>query len=155
VTAALRFLALLGVSAFVGSLALDAQDLGIRQYKPKSTLVVAAHTVARAKYPVIDIHSHHDELTPDRYAQVVREMDGLNLQILVNLSGGTGTELQRKLDVVRTSTAPTRMVQFANLDFDDIDQAGYGARQAARLEADVKAGARGVKIFYKFCLTGK
>ena len=90
-----------------------------------------------------------------RYAQVVREMDGLNLQILVNLSGGTGSELQQKLDVVRTSAAPTRMVQFANLDFSDIDQAGYGARQAARLAADVKAGARGLKIFKNFGMTVK
>ena len=154
-TAALRFLSLLAVLALVGSLGLDAQDLGIRQYKPKSTLVVPAHTVARAKYPVIDIHSHHDDLTPDRYAQVVREMDGLNLQILVNLSGGTGPELQRKLDVVRTSAAPTRMVQFANLDFSDIDQAGYGARQSARLAADVKAGAKGLKIFKNFGMTVK
>jgi predicted TIM-barrel fold metal-dependent hydrolase len=155
VTAALRYTVLLGLSALAASLALDAQDLGIRQYKPKSTLVVPAHAVPRAKYPVIDIHSHHDDLTPERYAQVVHEMDGLNLQVLVNLSGGTGPELRRKLDVVRASAAPARMVQFANLDFSDVDQAGYGARQAARLEADVKAGAKGLKIFKNFGMTVK
>src|SRR6185295_10480288 len=30
----------------------------IRDYKPRSTLVVPQHPVPRAKYPVIDIHSH-------------------------------------------------------------------------------------------------
>jgi len=30
----------------------------IREYKPKSTLVVPQHPVPRAKFPVIDIHSH-------------------------------------------------------------------------------------------------
>ena len=30
----------------------------ISEYKPKSTLVVPQHPVPRAKFPVIDIHSH-------------------------------------------------------------------------------------------------
>ena len=30
----------------------------IREYKPKSQLVTPQHPVPRAKYPVIDIHSH-------------------------------------------------------------------------------------------------
>ena len=61
-----------------------AQDLSIREYKPKSTLVVPAHPVPRAKYPVIDVHSHHWQLTSESYAQVVRDMDALNLRVLVN-----------------------------------------------------------------------
>ena len=87
-----------------------AQDLGIRQYKPTSRLVVAQHPVPRAKYPVIDIHSHHWNLNADRWAAVVREMDTLNLRILVNLSGGTGGRLRQNLSVVANSPAPARMV---------------------------------------------
>ena len=109
----------------------------------------------RAKYPVIDIHSHHFDLSAERWATVVREMDGLNLRLLVNLSGGTGDELRRKIAVVANSPAPTRMVQFANLDFDDLNQLGYGPRAAARLEADVKAGARGLKIYKNLGMTLK
>jgi len=139
----------------LAAIAVTAQDLGIRQYKPKSTLVVPAHPVPRAKYPVIDVHSHHFELSAERWATVVREMDGLNLRLLVNLSGGTGDELRRKIAVVANSPAPTRMVQFANLDFDDLNQLGYGRRAAARLEADVKAGARGLKIYKNFGMTLK
>jgi predicted TIM-barrel fold metal-dependent hydrolase len=119
-----------------------AQDLGIRQYKPKSTLVVAEHPVPRAKYPVIDIHSHHGRLTPERWADIVKEMDEQHLQVLVNLSGGTGARLGEALKVIADSPAPDRMVFFANLDFSDLDQPGYGARAAARLEADLTAGAR-------------
>ena len=143
------------IAAFgVGSVVV-AQDLGIREYKPKSTLVVAEHPVPRAKYPVIDIHSHHYGLTAERWTGVVTEMDALNLRILVNLSGGTGATLRRNLEVVRSSPAPTRMVQFANLDFSDLNEPGYGARAAARLEADVKAGAKGLKIFKDFGMTVK
>ena len=132
-----------------------AQDLGIREYKPKSTLVVPGHPVPRAKYPVIDIHSHHPRLTAESWAQVVKDMDALNLRILVNLSGGTGARLRDGIEMVRRSPAPDRMVFFANLDFSDLDQPGYGRRAAARLEQDIATGARGLKIFKNLGLTLK
>jgi predicted TIM-barrel fold metal-dependent hydrolase len=137
------------------SAAVVAQDLSIREYKPTSTLMVPAHPVPRAKYPVIDVHSHHGQLTPERYAQVVREMDGLNLRVLVNLSGGSGDRLKEMLAVIAGSPAPDRMLVFANLDLRDLDQPGYGRRAAARLAADIAAGARGLKIFKNLGLTVK
>jgi predicted TIM-barrel fold metal-dependent hydrolase len=119
----------------------------ITDYEPRSTLVVAAHEVPRAKFPVVDIHSHHPvPMTPDYYARVVASMDPLNLQVLVNLSGGSGDRLRRGLEAIRTSPHPDRMVLFANVDFDDVGP-GFGARAARQLEADIKAGARGLKIF--------
>ena len=142
--------ALAAWSALVG-----AQDLSIREYKPRSTLVVPAHPVPQAKYPVIDVHSHHSRLTPAGYAQLVREMDALNLRVLVNLSGGTGEGLKEMLATVAASPAPDRMVVFANLDFSDVDAPGYGRRAAARLEADIAAGARGLKIFKNLGLSVK
>jgi predicted TIM-barrel fold metal-dependent hydrolase len=141
--------------ALVLSATPSAQDLRIREYKPKSTLVVAQHPVPRAKYPVIDVHSHHWDLTADRWATVVREMDSLNLRILVNLSGGTGARLRQNLSVVASSAAPTRMVQFANMDYSDINDPLFGHRVALRLEEDAKAGARGLKIFKDFGLSLK
>jgi uncharacterized protein len=148
-------LLLVGAAALAASAAVVAQDLSIRQYKPKSTLVVPAHPVPRAKYPVIDVHSHHSRLTRDDYARVVRDMDALNLRVLVNLSGGSGEEMKGMLAMIAASPAPDRMVVFANPDFSDIDVPGYGRRAAARLEADVAAGARGLKIFKNLGLSVK
>jgi uncharacterized protein len=34
-------------------------SLTIEEYQPKSTLVVKEHKIERAKFPFIDIHSHH------------------------------------------------------------------------------------------------
>jgi len=62
----------------------------IEEYQPKSTLVVKEHKIERAKFPFIDIHSHHWEVTPEYVDKLVKEMDSINLQVLVNLSGGTG-----------------------------------------------------------------
>jgi predicted TIM-barrel fold metal-dependent hydrolase len=82
-------------------------------------------------------------------------MDALHLQVLVNLSGGSGARLVDGLKIIAGSPAPDRMVLFANLDFGDVDQPGYGQRAAARLEADIRAGARGLKIFKNLGLSLK
>src|SRR3954468_15002073 len=68
----------------------------IREYHPRSTLVAPQHPVPRAKFPVIDIHSHHPTpISPEQYAEVVKAMDQLNIRLLVNLSGSWGENLRR------------------------------------------------------------
>src|SRR4051812_17268645 len=68
----------------------------IRDYKPRSTLVVAQHPVPRAKYPVIDIHSHQPApISGAQFDTLVTQMDSLNLQLLVNASGASGDQLVR------------------------------------------------------------
>ncbi len=119
----------------------------IREYKPKSTLVVPQHPVARAKFPVIDIHSHHPTpITSEQFAKVVQAMDQQNLRLLINLSGGWGDRLRQGLDAIKNSPYPDRMVLFANVDFSNIGP-GSGERLAKQLEADIKAGAKGFKVF--------
>src|SRR5688572_27383217 len=49
----------------------------IVDYRPKSTLVVTEHVVPKAKFPVVDIHSHQSA-TAENMARLVREMDALN-----------------------------------------------------------------------------
>jgi predicted TIM-barrel fold metal-dependent hydrolase len=127
----------------------------IREYKPRSTLVVPAHPVPKAKFPVVDIHSHHPTpMTPGYYETVVKSMDAVGLQVLVNLSGGSGTRLRDGLDAIRKSPFPDRMVLFANVDFRDVGP-GFGAKAASTLEADIKAGAKGLKIFKNLGLTAR
>lgn len=120
----------------------------ITQYKPKSTLIVAQNPTPRAKYPIIDIHSHQpNPMPPGKFDEVVASMNALNLRLLVNLSGGTGEALKAGLDAIAKSPHKDRMVLFANVDFSGGVGAGFGQKAAAQLEADIKAGARGLKIF--------
>jgi uncharacterized protein len=120
----------------------------IVDYKPRSTLVVAQHKVPRAKFPVIDIHSHQpNPISPERFAHVVKGMDANNLQILVNLSGGSGERLRQGLAAIRSSPHKDRMVIFANVDWSGVGTPGWAATAAAQLEADIKAGAKGLKVF--------
>jgi predicted TIM-barrel fold metal-dependent hydrolase len=116
----------------------------IRDYKPRSTLVVPQHPVPRAKYPVIDIHSHQPApISAEQLRTVVSSMDPLNLRVLVNVSGATGNNLVRSVAAIRDTPYRDRMVMFTNISFMNVGP-GYGQRAAQQLEADVKAGALGL-----------
>ena len=116
----------------------------IRDYKPRSTLVVPQHPVPRAKYPVIDIHSHQPApISADQLRAVVSSMDPLNLRVLVNASGTSGDELVRSIAAIRNTPYRDRMFMFSNITFRNVGP-GYGQRAAQQLEADVKAGALGL-----------
>ena len=119
----------------------------IVDYRPKSTLVVEEHPVPRAKFPVVDIHSHTGP-TPETIDRLIHEMDALNIRVLNNLSGGYGPDLKQRVDYIRGTKYANRFTVFANgLDaFRDVEP-GYGRKAAAQLEQDVRNGAIGVKIF--------
>ena len=116
----------------------------IREYKPRSTLIVPAHPVPRAKFPAIDFHGHPPALTsPEVIDRVGAAMDSLNLQLMVNASGSSGPRLTQQLEAVRASRYRDRFVMFTTLNLREVGP-GSGARIAAQLEADIKAGAVGV-----------
>jgi predicted TIM-barrel fold metal-dependent hydrolase len=116
----------------------------IREYKPRSTLVVAEHKVPRAKFPVVDFHGHPPpQLTAGRLAEVVESMTPVNLQVMINANSTTGDALRQALDVIRAGKYQDRMVMFTGLDLRNV-QRGSGQKLAQQLEADVNAGALGV-----------
>jgi len=117
----------------------------IREYKPHSTLVVPQHPVPRAKYPVIDIHSHQPApIGGQQLATVVQSMDPLNLRVLVNASGATGDRLVQSVAAIRNSPYKDRMVMFTNIAFQEPVGPGFGQRVAKQIEDDVKNGALGI-----------
>jgi uncharacterized protein len=129
----------------------------IREYKPHSTLVVPQHPVPRAKFPVIDIHSHQPApISNEQLATVVKSMDPLNLRVLVNASGATGDRLKQSIAAIAATPYKDRMVMFTNIDFRERVGPGFGQKVAQQIEADVKAGALGVgEIMKDFGLRAK
>jgi predicted TIM-barrel fold metal-dependent hydrolase len=112
--------------------------------------VVPQHLVTRAKYPFIDVHNHQNSQMPvAQLDKLVKDMDGINLQVMVNLSGGYGGTLEKGVANMK-GHYKNRFVVFANIDFTDIDAPGYSHRAAAQLERDVHNGAQGLKIFKNF-----
>jgi len=116
----------------------------ITDYKPKSTLVVPEHPVPRAKFPVVDIHGHPPALvSPQTIQTVLDAMNKLNIQVMVQANGASGDRLKQQLDGIAASGHKDRFAVFTSVNWRSIGP-GFGARAAAQLEADIKAGARGL-----------
>ena len=128
----------------------------IREYKPRSTLVVPVHSVPRAKYPVVDIHGHPPALVSDSIINRVGVgMDALNLQVMVSANGTSGDRLKQQVDAIRASRYNGRFVMFTTVNLRDVGP-GSGVKLAAQLEADVKAGAVGIgELMKSFGMSNK
>lgn len=125
------------------------ESMTLEEYEPVSTLVVDEHPVVKARYPFIDVHSHHFRaatFTDEEMADVIADMDGLNMAIAVNLSGGSGDQLKTMVESMK-GRYPSRFVVFANIDFTGIGQEGWTERTVTQLERDVANGAQGLKIY--------
>jgi predicted TIM-barrel fold metal-dependent hydrolase len=123
-----------------------AQDLTFEEYNPTSTLVVEGEVVNRAKFPFIDVHGHQYRMSEQDLGPVVAAMDTLNLQVMVNLSGRSGEVLKKALENANTNY-PGRFVVFANVDFSQVGSPNWTENAVAQLEADVAAGAVGLKVY--------
>ena len=123
-----------------------SQDLSFEEYNPKSTLVVPGDSILKAKYPFIDVHGHQYRMPNQDLAPVVAAMDTLNMAIMVNLSGRTGSDLIKSMENINTNF-PGRFVLFCNIDFDGAGAPGWIDEKVAQLELDVKNGAVGLKVY--------
>lgn len=141
------------------------------EYYPPSTLVVPETRVTRTKFPFVDVHAHFFGMAEDDLSPFVAEMNEMNMAVAVNLSGrgfrrtelpdgtaqfslGNSDHLERAVENVRKS-APNRFLVFTNLDIHNLGEPGWQERVLAELEADVRAGAQGLKIYKGLGLEAK
>jgi len=129
--------------------------LFLQDYRPQSQLVTPETHVPRASFPAIDAHNHlpidHPRMVNIDLDQMIREMDFVNIRTIVNLSGGTGDLLKRNVQAM-DAAYPGRFATFCNVDWTDVGEPGWSDAATAQLAADVKAGARGLKIFKRLGL---
>jgi len=121
--------------------------MSVEDYQPRSTLVVPAHHLTRARYRFADVHNHQDSMmSQEKLDGVVAQMDSLGLGVMVNLNGGFGKRLRQGVCNMNLQH-PGRFILFANIDFSRIDSPDYPRRAADQFAEDVRNGAQGLKIF--------
>ena len=141
----MKLIAVVGLS--LCSFSLMAQtDLTFEEYNPISTLVVPGDSIKRAKYPFIDIHSHQFQMAKQDLSTLIKDMDEMNMGIMINLSGGSGDGLKGAIMNINDHF-PNRFGVFANVNFGGAGGDGWGEKAAKQLEEDVKNGAKGLKIY--------
>ncbi len=122
-------------------------SISFEDYDPPSTLVVPEHPIDHAKFPFIDVHSHHWRMAEQDLDLLIRQMDSLNMAIVVNLSGRGGQALHGMLENVKKYGYENRIVCFTNINIQSIDDPDYISSTLQQLEYDHSIGARGLKIY--------
>ncbi|MES2331864.1 MAG: amidohydrolase family protein [Bacteroidota bacterium] len=135
-------------------LASAQSKMDFEKYNPVSTLVVPGKQVTHAKFPFIDVHNHQWNMASQSIPELLKEMDQLNMKIMVNLSGKSGQDLMNGIKHVKETT-PNRVLQFANISFTGFGETKWTENTVKQLEQDVKAGANGLKIFKTLGLESK
>lgn len=133
----------------------DIKELKLRDWQPRSMLIVKSTEVPKPASPVIDVHNHlgggKGFLTADRVKRYLDEMDAAGVRTVVNLDGGWDERLKETLAAL-DEAHPGRFLTYALVNFDGIDDADWSAREAKRLEEGFKAGAKGLKFHKTFGL---
>lgn len=148
------------LAALAGGTALaQKKPLDITQFEPRSMLQAAETEAARARFPVIDIHTHLSwaaksekgvSLVGDRNfivppAELLAVMDRKNLRTMVNLTGGYGEGLRQS--VARyDKTHPGRFLTFTEPMWARASEPGYSKAQGEAIQQAKRDGARGVKV---------
>jgi predicted TIM-barrel fold metal-dependent hydrolase len=137
----------------------DPKPLDLSQYEPKSMLHVHESHVARAKFPLIDIHTHISvstkseagvELAADRQylgtpQELLPVMERKNIRAMVNLTGGYEKGLADT--VAKYDRAyPGKFYTFTEPSYTRFKEPDYPKLQAQAIEQAHRDGARGLKI---------
>ena len=135
------------------------EALSLSDYQPTSMLHARETHVARARYPVIDIHTHITEsstsingvdlaserdfhATPD---ELIPVMDRKNIRTMVNLTGGFGAGLTETLEKYDKSYRD-RFYTFTEPCYSRFLEPDYPRIQAEAIQQARRDGARGLKI---------
>lgn len=121
------------------------EKIDFEKYDPVSTLVVPESKITQSKFPFIDVHNHQSMATQD-LTLLIKEMDKMNMAVMVNLSGQGGDRLKQSLKNVKDHN-PKRFILFTNINFNGIGEEDWGEKAVYQLEEDIKNGANGLKIF--------
>ena len=147
------FLVFLGLTYWlIGRIQYRLKVMDIEEYSPVSTLKVPEHTLTRAKFPFIDVHNHQFTMPVQNLDKLVKEMDELNMKVMVNLSGFRGKYLEWSLENVNEKYG-NRFVLFLNIDFEDLDDEGWPHETLSIMEEAVKQGVKGLKVYKNLGLT--
>ena len=114
----------------------------LKDYRPKSIYKIPVTEIAKAKFPIIDMHSHPYAKTPEEIAQWVRTMDEVGVEKTIILTMATGTEfdeINRKYSIY-----PERFEMWCGFDLAGYDKPGFPTAAVKELERCRNAGARGV-----------
>ncbi|MGB9236606.1 MAG: amidohydrolase family protein [Terriglobales bacterium] len=121
----------------------------LKDFHPEPALRSAAHEIRRAKFPVIDVHTHTNDAAGigERVdpKEMIARMDRLNIETIVILTGMWGDKLQAIIDNM-VKPYPGRFIVFTQFDWSKVDDPNFGQLMVRQIDDSVARGARGLKV---------
>jgi uncharacterized protein len=114
----------------------------LKDYRPQSIYKIPVTTVAKAKYPVIDMHSHPYAKTEAEIDTWVRNMDEAGVEKTMILTMATGSEFGGIYE--KYSKHPERFEVWCGIDFNSFGKPEFETAAVRELQRCHDAGARGV-----------
>lgn len=133
----LFLVALLFVSTGYGQ-----ENILLEEYMPKSIYKIPETKVEKAKYPVIDAHSHDYPSSLEEVAQWVKTMDRKGIEKTVVLTGYTGASFDSIVEVY--ALYKDRFDLWCGLDLSDYGKSSFVKTAVEELKRCHKMGAKGV-----------
>jgi uncharacterized protein len=118
------------------------ETLLLKDYRPQSIYKIPVTKIEKAKFPIIDMHSHPYAKTVKEIDDWVRNMDEVGVEKTMILTMATGMEF----DEIQKKYAkyPERFEMWCGLDFTRYNKTGFETSAMKELERCHVAGARGV-----------
>jgi predicted TIM-barrel fold metal-dependent hydrolase len=127
----------------------SSAPLPLTEFQPQSMLHARESRVQRARFPVIDFHTHVSRRRAQKPGvppgELVKTMDAVNVHTMVNLTGGSGDDLAGTIAGF-DKAFPRRFVSMTEPSWTRASEPGYAAWQADEIGRAKAAGAVGVKV---------
>jgi uncharacterized protein len=121
----------------------------LKDFQPDPALHAVAHEIHRAKFTVIDVHTHTNDAVGigDRVdpQEMIARMDRLNIKTIVILTGLWGDKLQTIIDTM-VKPYPGRFMVFTQFDWSKINDPIFSQLMVHQIDDSVARGARGLKV---------
>ena len=118
-------------------------DLLLKNYRPKSIYKIPKTDIKKAKFPIIDMHSHAYAKDAAQIDQWVKTMDAVGIEKSIILSHAIGSEFD-SIYQAYAGRYPDRFEVWCGFDYKGYEQEGFGPAAVAELERCYKQGAKGV-----------
>jgi uncharacterized protein len=117
-------------------------NLLLKNYRPVSIFKIPVTQVEKARYSVIDVHSHPYAENMPQVEQWIKTMDACGIEKTIILTFFTGKQFD-SVYAIYSKFSP-RFEVWCGFDYTGYDKPGYGPAAVAELERCFKVGARGV-----------
>jgi uncharacterized protein len=120
----------------------DVNSLRLKDYHPVSIYKIPETEVKKAKYPVIDMHSHDYPKTDADVREWIKTMDEAGISKSIILTYATGARFDSAVE--RYAPFKDRFQVWCGFDYTGYDKPGWEKHAVEELERCYKKGARGV-----------